>query len=166
MPTATYEKIATNTLVSAAPSVTFSSISGTYTDLVLIAQTSVASGSFQNQIQLNGDTSTNYSTTYLSGSGSAVISTRGSGTTSAVLGYDDYNTTAIGQMTIANIINYSNSTNYKTILARGSNANTGVSTTVSLWRNTAVVTSVLIKNSGGVNYPIGSTFTLYGIKAA
>ena len=32
----TYEPIATNTLGSAAASVTFSSISGTYTDLVVV----------------------------------------------------------------------------------------------------------------------------------
>ena len=35
--TATYEKIATTTLGSAATSVTFSSISGSYTDLVLFS---------------------------------------------------------------------------------------------------------------------------------
>jgi hypothetical protein len=35
--TSTYEKIATNTLGSAASSVTFTSISGAYTDLVLIS---------------------------------------------------------------------------------------------------------------------------------
>jgi hypothetical protein len=163
----TYVALRTETLAVATPSVTFSlsGISG-YTDLVVVMQTSVASGSFQNQIQLNGDTGSNYSTTYLSGNGSAAISTRGSNATSAVLGYDDYNTTAIGQMTIVNLMNYSNSTTNKTILARGSNANTGVSTTVSLWRNTAAITSILIKNSGGVNYAVGSTFSLYGIANA
>jgi hypothetical protein len=162
----TYVALATQTLSTAATSVTFSSISASYADLVLVVQTSVASGSFQNQIQLNGDTASNYSTTYLSGSGTTATSVRGSNTTSAVLGYDDYNTTAIGLMTIVNLINYSNTSNYKTILARGSNANTGVSTTVSLWRNTAAITSILVKNSGGVNYPVGSTFSLYGIAAA
>ena len=163
--TATYDKIASQILGSAAPSVTFSSISGIYTDLVLIINSSVTSGNVQNQLQLNGDTGSNYSTPYLSGSGSTVTSTRGSNVTQAVLGFDDYNTTAIGLMTIVHIMNYSNTTTNKTILARGSNANTGVSSTVSLWRNTAAITSVLLKNSGGNNYATGSTFTLYGIKA-
>ena len=36
---ATYEPIATNTLGSAAASVTFSGISGSYTDLILITST-------------------------------------------------------------------------------------------------------------------------------
>jgi len=162
----TYDKIATQTLSSATATVTFSSISGTYTDLVLVIQTSVASGTVQNQIQFNGDTGNNYSATILTGNGSAVISTRNSSVSQILLGFDDYNTTAIGQMTIVNIQNYSNSSTYKTTIQRGSNANTGVSASVGLWRNTATITSVLVKNSGGVNYAVGSTFTLYGIKAA
>jgi len=165
MSTNTYVALDKVTASGSASSITFSSIPSTYTDLVIVAQTSVASGSYQNQLQVNGDTGTNYSTTYLSGSGSAVTSTRGSNVSQAVLGYDDYNTTAIGQMTTIHLMNYANTTTYKTILARGSNANTGVSTTVSLWRSTAAITSVTVKNSGGVNYASGSTFSLYGIKA-
>lgn len=163
---ATYEPIATTTLGSAAASYTFSGIPATYTDLILICQTSVTSGSVQNQMQFNSDTGTNYSATILSGSGSAVLSTRNSNINFITLGYDDYNTTAIGQMSIVNIQNYSNSTTYKTTIQRGSNANTGVSATVGLWRSTAAITSVLIKPAGGVNYAAGSTFTLYGIKSA
>lgn len=162
----TYEPIATTTLGSAQATVTFSSITGTYTDLVLICQTSVASGTVQNQIQFNSDTGTNYSATILSGNGSTALSTRNSSVSQITLGYDDYNTTAIGQMSIVNIQNYSNATTYKTTIQRGSNANTGVSATVGLWRSTAAITSILVKNSGGVNFATGSTFTLYGIKAA
>ena len=162
----TYEKIATNTLGSAAPTVTFSSIAGTYTDLFLVMQTSVASGTLQNLMRVNGDTGSNYSTTYLSGNGSSAVSVRGSNVTYAELGYNDYNTTAIGQMTIVNLMNYSNTTTNKTFLVRGSNANNGVSATVSLWRSTAAITSITITNSSAVNYAVGSTFTLYGIKAA
>jgi hypothetical protein len=39
----TYEPIATTTLGSAAADVTFTSISGTYTDLVLVAVTQIGS---------------------------------------------------------------------------------------------------------------------------
>jgi hypothetical protein len=64
MPTNTYVALATQTLGSAAASVTFSSIPATYTDLVLI--TSVQNNSGGNramQIILNADTATNYSGT-------------------------------------------------------------------------------------------------------
>ena len=43
MPTMTYEPIETQTLDSAAASVTFSSISGSYTDLVLVINAASAS---------------------------------------------------------------------------------------------------------------------------
>lgn len=167
MPTSTYEKIAAHTLASATPSYTFSTIPATYTDLVIICQTSISSGTQQNKLQFNGDTGSNYTATILSGNGSAALSTRTASQTSIQLGYDDYNTSSIGMMTIINVQNYANTSTYKTVIARGSNAGTGVSATAGLWRATpAAINSVTILTSGGANYAIGSTFTLYGIKAA
>jgi hypothetical protein len=81
----TYEPIATNTLSSAVASVTFSSISSAYTDLVLVVNgTSASAGDFSLQVG-NGsiDTGTNYSMTALYGNGSTATSARSS-TTSAV----------------------------------------------------------------------------------
>jgi hypothetical protein len=57
----TYVAIAEQTLGTAAASVTFSSIPGTYTDLVLVLSVQDASGNTF-ALQFNGDTSTNYST--------------------------------------------------------------------------------------------------------
>jgi uncharacterized protein related to proFAR isomerase len=73
----TYEPIATTTLGGATNSVTFSSIAGTYTDLIIIVQGSVGSISGVN-LQFNSDTATNYSRTVLFGTGSVANSTRGS----------------------------------------------------------------------------------------
>ena len=42
---------------------------------------------------------------------------------------------------------------------------TGVSMRVGLWRNTNAITSVSFK-ANGTTWKSGSTFTLYGIKAA
>jgi hypothetical protein len=65
---------------------------------------------------------------------------------------------------IINIQNYSNSTTYKTVLARSNNAATGTDATVALWRSTSAITSIdYYLNSG--SWATGSTFTLYGIKA-
>jgi hypothetical protein len=64
--TATYEKIATSTLGSTASDVTFSSISGSYTDLVLIVNETCSTGSGLN-VQFNSDTGSNYSSTYMYG---------------------------------------------------------------------------------------------------
>jgi hypothetical protein len=155
----TYEPIATQTLGSASASVTLSSIPATYTDLVLVfngnATTAASIG-----LRFNGDTATNYSMTYLYGSGSAASSGRSS-TANDIYCMDlpTSNSTLVCQ-----IQNYSNTTTNKTSLQRGNAAATAVTATVGLWRNTAAITSVTLYVA--TTFATGSTFTLYGIKAA
>lgn len=162
---ATYVPIATQTLGSAAATVTFSSIPGTYTDLVLIIS---AKGSTQNypSLRFNSDTGSNYSRTILSGSGSAASSDRGTNATAANINYlASTDTSNFNYVSITNIMNYSNSTTYKTQITRANNASTGVDAVVTLWRNTNAITQIdCIMNTG--NYASGSTFSLYGITAA
>jgi hypothetical protein len=160
----TYEPIATNTLGSGASSVTFSSISASYTDLVLIVNIS-GSTDINVQMQFNGDTGSNYSTTVLGGSGSAAVSDRYSNQSYIQINYQAFLTAAFNTNSIINIQNYSNATTYKTSLSRFNNASNGVDAVVGLWRNTAAITSVLLKTHTGT-FATGSTFTLYGIKAA
>jgi len=157
----TYTPIATQTLGSAAASVTFSSISGSYTDLVVVVNAGAA-GVTDLCMRFNADTGTNYSRTQLRGTGSAADSERNSSTSRIVIGsiYTGITTTSI-----INIQNYSNSTTNKTAISRIGQAGGYVIASVGLWRNTAAITEVLI-NGDGTNLSAGSTFTLYGIKAA
>ena len=157
----TYTPIATSTLGSAASSVTFSSISG-YTDLVLITSCNVTASSQEVQLRYNGDAGNNYSTTNLLGTGSGVGSNRQSNTSNAWIGLA--NTTNRGVI-VTQIQNYSNTTTYKTAISRSSVADYEVDAMVSLWRNTAAITSIEVKLSGST-FVSGSTFTLYGIAAA
>jgi hypothetical protein len=62
-------------------------------------------------------------------------------------------------------MNYSNATTNKTVLSKASNASNNVDAIVALWRSTAAITSITILGNGQ-NYGIGSSFSLYGIKAA
>ncbi len=158
--TSTYEKIATTTLGSAALSVTFSSISASYTDLVLIVDGSTASASGL-ALQFNGDTGNNYSDTYIYGDGSSAASGRNSNVSGTYIGY--FGTTQSN--TIAQIANYSNTTTYKSTLGRGNTAAVLTVTRVSLWRNTNAINSIKVFTEATVNFSTGSTFTLYGIKA-
>lgn len=160
----TYEPIATQTLASAASSVTFSSITGSYTDLVLVGNYGLSSASQLLEMRLNSDTGTNYSYTYLSGDGSSATSGRYATQNFIPINWISPSTT-ITTATLTNINNYSNTTTYKTVLTRSNNANTGTDAIVSLWRNTAAITTILLFSSSG-NILSGSTFTLYGIKAA
>jgi hypothetical protein len=70
-------------------------------------------------------------------------------------------------MVLLQFMNYSNATTYKTVLSRSNvAASASVSANVGLWRNTAAITSIKLYVYPSYNFVAGSTFTLYGIKAA
>jgi hypothetical protein len=165
--TTTYIPIATTTLSSTATNLSLTSIPGTYTDLILVIRASVDSDG-DLRYRINGDTGSNYSGTIIWGSGSAAGSSRASNQTSGLTNsYGGFTTTLGNSVQILHFMNYSNTGTYKTILSRTNAAGSGVDATVGLWRSTSAITSIDIgKNSGmGGTFQIGSTFTLYGIKA-
>ena len=158
----TYEPIATATGTGSSDTVTFSTISGTYTDLIVVCSTKVTSGGITSLgVRFNSDTGGNYSYTLLQGDGSTAVSQRQSNTDQLIWGL-----TNGGEQTISilHIQNYSNATTYKTALGRGNSAGALVRASVGLWRNTNAITSVSIL--AAVNFATTSNFTLYGIKAA
>jgi len=168
----TYTPIATQTLGSAAASVTFSSISGAYTDLVLVASI-LNSGTAANAVlyrvgtgSLN--TASNYSTTFLEGSGTAAASERTTGQAyNYVTGNGIATNTTTPNIAIINFQNYANTTTYKISLSRFNGpSGAEVNATVSLWRQTTAIDTIQIYLSGSVNLATNSTFTLYGIVAA
>jgi hypothetical protein len=158
----TYTPIASQTLGSAAASVTFSSIPQGYTDLVIVVNAGASVGTANGGFRFNGDTGNNYSQTYLRGNGSTAASSAITNNSQINLDYYGF-TTSLTNMEIIQIQNYSNSTTYKTVLIRGDNADYGVKASVGLWRNTAAITSIVIK-SDAYNFISGSTFSIYGIQ--
>jgi len=165
MATNTYVALDKVTVGTATSSITFSSIPQTYTDLVMVINTKqTATPNRWTTIRLNSDTGTNYSYTSLEGSGSAASSYRESNQTRGATNFKT-STANWGQNTI-HFQNYSNSTTYKTWVSRGDAADTGPCAIVGLWRSTSAVTSILITLEGsGQNFDVGSTFSLYGIRA-
>jgi len=164
----TYTPIGTTTLSTASSTVTFSSIPGTYTDLVLVVsgKSTVAGVQDGLAIRVNSDSGANYSATYMRGDGTSALSSRNTGDT-----YYRLAANAMGgssgsfAATLVHFMNYSNTTTFKTILARSNNAGSGTDAVTGLWRNTAAITSVICVGYNG-NLDTGSTFTLYGIAAA
>ena len=152
----TYEPIATTTASGSQSVITFSSIPGTFTDLVLVINAGTNAGY---TIRLNSDSGNNYSWTRLYGDGSAAVSDRGSNANNISSGWGG----STNNLLTVNIMNYANTTTNKTALTRISDNGYAVAL-VGMWRNTAAVNTVSI--TGGANYVSGSTFTLYGIKAA
>jgi hypothetical protein len=158
----TYQPIATQTLGSATASVTFSSIPSTYTDLVIVVNGTMSASENSLGMRVNGDTGSNYSSTAIYGDGVSAASLRQVNDTKMYLG----RATSVNNSTsLIYVQNYSNTTTNKTVLSRG-NSTAIVMGTVSLWRSTAAITSITISDYASSNFNTGSTFTLYGIKAA
>ena len=157
----TYTPISAQTLSSAVSSVTFSNIPTTFTDLVIVVNgfTSYSASADAYQLSFNGAT-TNLSATRLFGNGSSPLSDR-YGTP-----YAGWISTTRGADVI-NIMNYSNTTTYKTAITKSSSQGSYpiAGATAVLWQSTSAITSVTISDTSG-NWQIGSTFSLYGIKAA
>lgn len=161
----TYEPIASNILTSAAASVTFSSIPQTYTDLVIVTNAATTSGTAQTEFLLNGDTGSNYSFNRNHGDGTTPFSSAPTNVAFGQLSWGGYLGSAFGQTVVAFINNYSNTSVYKHVVSRNSNPAYGTGVVLNMWRSSAAITSILMR-SDAATYAIGSSFTLYGIKAA
>jgi hypothetical protein len=164
----TYETVATTTIVSATSSVTFSSISGSYTDLVLIINakgTGFSGSGTYPYVRYNSDSGTNYSRTWVTGNGSSASSSRGSSENLQYLVGGTYIDGTFNYNSITHFADYSNTTTHKCIISRANNSSVQTDLLVGLWRSTSAITSIAIYSSSG-NFDTGSTFTLYGITAA
>jgi len=162
----TYTPIATTTLGSNQASVTFSGISGSYTDLIIWTNAANTAGNAAIKVQVGNssiDTGSNYSTTYLYGNGSTATSGRTTSATSMIAARTASTLTANGYITLQN---YSNTTTYKTMLSRGNAANEMAVAYVGLWRSTSAINIITLTDENANNFISGSTFTLYGIAAA
>lgn len=174
----TYTPIATYTASGTPTTFTFSSIPSTYTDLVLVCSfqstANASTGDVRLLMQFNGDnSSTNYSSTQIWGNGSSAQSGRNTNRSQIDNIFQDAtaNTGEFGTM-FYNIMNYSNTTTYKSVLFRQNTVSSqtngmGTGASVGTWRSTAAINSITLLNRiTSELWSNGSTFTLYGITAA
>lgn len=164
----TYEPIATTTLGSAQASVTFSSISSAYTDLILVmaGQNTSSTTNYDVYMRFNSDSGTNYSTTRMYTQGGAANSDRLTSWTAVWAGYWYGTASSKLSTTITQISNYSNTTTYKPCLTRLYAVNhESTFLTSSTWRNTNAINTIVL-SSPSTTFQTGSIFTLYGVKAA
>lgn len=160
MPTPTYTPLANITLGSAASSVTFSSITAGYRDLILIATFSQTASSRINHI-FNGETSaTNYSYVDMYGDGTTASSSTASGNNK----YIDPSASALSTQVTIHIMDAFTIGKQKTSLIRFDRVGLGTSARATRWANTAAITSYAL-NSNTSTFTAGSTFALYGVAA-
>jgi hypothetical protein len=160
---ATYESIATQTLSSTATTVTFSSITSSYTDLIMVISAFTGNDVPEYTMRFNGDSGTNYSVTTLEGAGSVAISQRQSSQPQMYIVGFQAGTYTEPYTTLIHFMNYSNTTTNKTILSRSSS--NAASAYCGLWRSTTAINTIAITNPSST-FSANTTFTLYGIKAA
>jgi hypothetical protein len=163
---ATYEPIATTTGTGSSGTVSFTSIPSTYTDLVMVFDgTTTTAGTAGLTFIINGVVSgVLYSDTRLQGNGTTASSSRNSSANSGNFGYVSSSNRSTS---ILNVMNYANTTTFKTTISRSltNDASDGrVGSYVTIYRDTAAVNRLDIAASQ--NFSTASTFTLYGIKAA
>jgi hypothetical protein len=161
----TYEPLATTTLGSSTNSiVVMSSIPSTYTDLILVIDGEGAGGTSDIVFRYNGETAaTNYSQKYIRADGSSYFSGAYS---ESYLNFASTWSSGRRYSHIMQIMNYSNTSTFKTTLSRTSYAGGDVAMAVTLWRATpAAINQITIKTTPN-NMAAGTTFTLFGVKAA
>lgn len=149
-------------------SIDFQNIPSVYQDLQIImfgrSTQSVSQGDCY--LQLNNDTGTNYSRTLLTGNGSSASSSRSSNDGSAYPFYmpGASATSGIFGSAILHILNYANTSTYKTLLGRWAadlNGSGGTQELATLWRSTAAINRLTFTVG---NWAQNSTVALYGIR--
>ncbi len=166
---AAYESIASATGTGSSGTITFSSISSSYTRLQFRIH---ALGTTASQIILmrfNGDTGTNYARHNLNGTTTSPVA--GGQITQSSINIGPYNGTRTGFpiVSIVDLHDYTSTTRNKTARAFTGldNASTGgaVSLYSGLWLNTSAINSVSFVLSGG-SFTTATTISMYGIKGA
>lgn len=165
----TYTPIATTTLSNSSSTLyTFSSIPSTYTDLVLVFNGTATTNGNTLFARFNGDTASNYSWTYMYGSGTAAGSSRSNNNSNGILmgGNNTGLSSTINSVIVLQIQDYNNTTTYKTALSKFTLApQEGINVTVGTWRSTSAINSITIRMDLN-NLNTGTVISLYGITAA
>lgn len=150
--------LATITTASNDASVVFSSIPGSYRDLIVVANGKRSTSTAGVKVYLNGDTTqANYSRVAMYGNGIDDLSFRND--ESEFVYMDDGDTVFRVQL-----MDYSATNKHKTLLARSDETAKWTFAIAGRWANTEAVTSVEFSSMSGY-FVDGTTFSLYGIEA-
>lgn len=172
MPTSTYIALANITLSASTSSVTFSNISQSYRDLVLIIQGISGAGTTGYPWMRFNNSSSGYAQILVGGDGSTSFIGNGSNLTGIDLDPQGAVSPNGAYSNVINIMDYSNTNIFKGAIIKKNAAVNSLSTTQSgvsmhtgRWDNTAAITSIFIDSAGSWNWDAGTTFSLFGIVA-
>jgi hypothetical protein len=162
-----YFPIETYIFPSAANSYTFTSIPGTYDDLVLIVANSTCSSGQTIEMQFNGDTTSAYAyanVTAPNGYGIDTVSGSSNSRDKIPVGstYSGESSTKAA-ICIININQYSQSSYPKVSASTYGQADIEANVCTGSWTGTNAITSIKLMLASA-NFQTGTQFTLYGIK--
>jgi hypothetical protein len=163
-----------STTLSSSGDVYFTNIPQTFQDLFISvsgrSNQTLTTGGYFGGFNSNYGGNTNYSWTILKGDGSTASSTRNINEAGlwgdGIIPGSTSSSGIFGAMTM-HILNYRNTSNFKTYLMRCSaDLNGSGLTTLSagLWRQTSAINLIYLTSS--ISFTAGSTITLYGIRAS
>lgn len=168
----TYEPIVSLTISNPSNTVSILNIPQNFTDLVLSVSGQSTGGGSEWYMWPNLDVASNetkFSRTYMAGTGSSAISGRQHpGSNGGYAASICWATNSGTNSSLVNIMNYSNSTTFKTSLI-SMNILAGaayVTRQISLYASLSPITSLQFGLYAGQNFAVGTTFNLFGIKAA
>ncbi len=155
MPTPTYDLIASTVLSTTSSSITFSSISSSYRDLILVINGSADGAELR--VRVNGDTGTNYNGVLMQGR----VASTGSDTWSS-FGYGYCQNAYASSIFTFEFLDYSATDKHKNWLWRASSASTSGYLVLgsNRWASTSAINSINVYNA---QWSAGATFYLYGI---
>ena len=169
-----YESISTVTAAGGETSLTLSSISSTFTHLQVraIARDTYTGTNIRSLlVRFNSDTGSNYARHIFYGNGTSALAT-GTDTTTFMNLWScapaDGMTASVYGGILLDVLDYASTTKYKTMRGfTGADVNgTGSVNLVSgLWQSTSAITSITFI-AEATAFKAGTTFALYGIKAA
>ena len=164
-----YQSISTVTVgAGGSASITFSSIPSTFQHLQIRSIGRSAGTNHTINLNFNGDTSSSAYWHLLYGTGSSANAYAVS-TAYMQAGYDAKSTDGanIFSANITDILDYANTSKYKTIRTLGgydTNGGGELGLSSGSWASTSAVTSIVLTTGNAANFAQYSTFALYGIK--
>lgn len=167
MATSTYIALGNVTLTGAVASVTFDSISQNYRDLVLVAQTTLTSGSSTaSGLRLTfNDMATSVYLHYQMGSNGTTAGSQTS--TQSFMNFGGYSANAAPSgsfMGRAQVMDYSTTDKAKVVLMDVvGEADAKLDVIAGRWNSNTALTTLKVWLTNGSGFAAGSTFTLYGV---
>lgn len=153
--------------------ITFSNIPQTFQDLMIVTfvRSNNATTTEEIAFTFNNDLTSKYSMTWLTGNGSSASSSRTTALTYAYARFASVGasaTSGIYGASVFHVLNYANSSVFKSVLQRSAvDLNGSGATNLSAWTysSTSPLTSITLIANGG-SFVSGSTAALYGVRAS